>query len=198
MHKGLFNEEDNKSLAETIKELQRTHTETPVEIIDLPQESTLENKVEQARLDELNKITHISQLKNVQGEAPHRKVYFTTGKGKYKLDLDNSPLKPSPAVMLSYKTFEVNYAKQLDSMIYNDKDDLDAEKLIGLIQMVSLVKGTKDLIQVKSTKLSRTLPTIVKCINAFFVKNRSVIFGMEQMFNGMASQEASTQEQPTG
>ena len=198
MHKGLFSEEDNKSLAETIQELQRSHSEPPVEIVDLPQESELEKKAKQARLDELNKITHISQLKNVQGEAPHRKVYFTTGKGKYKLDLDNSPLKPSPSVMLSYKSFETNYSKQLDAMIYNDQDELDVGKLIGLIQMVSLVKNNKDLIQVKSSKLSRTLPVIVKCINAFFVKNRSVIFGMEQMFNGMGHENPTAQEQPTG
>lgn len=197
MHKGLFTDQDNVDLAELIKAKQGTaqHTDQPEAVPVLSDEEFAKIQEEQ-RLAELNKITHVSQLQTLQRRPDTRKAYFTTGKAKYKMDLDHSGLAPSGVTMLSYKSFEVNYLKQLNSVIYNEKDELDPDKLIRLIQMVSHLKDPKDLIQIKSGKFSRTLPLIVKCLNEFFRKNHSVIYGMEQMFNGIGKTDVPDSDYP--
>ena len=188
MTKGIYSGQDNIQLSEMVQDLYRSHEAAkgaPIEVVEIQEPPAAAQVVSQsATIQDLSKITHISQISGAVGQTPPQTTYFTTNKGKYKLDLDTSAFYPTPATMISAKKFKENYAKQLASLIYNDQDELNFEQLIKVVHLVNLTKSQPGLIKVTSAKFSRMLPTIVRCMNEFFSKNYQVLSGIEGMFNG--------------
>lgn len=112
-------------------------------------------------------------------------TYFTGKNTKFHFEIDRTIFEPSPVVRLSPKQFEKNYLQQLESYIYNTKDELDPEKLFALIYLVGYLKEGHFPIKLVSGKHRIQLPKIINTMNLFFNKNKSVIFGIATMFNGM-------------
>lgn len=116
-----------------------------------------------------------------------REVYFVNHNTKIQFSIDRTIFEPSAIVRLSGKNFEQKYLEQLESYIFNNQDELDPEKLFALIYIIGYIKEGHFPIKLVTGKHRIQLPKIVNVFNTYFNKNRSVLFSMATMFNGMSA-----------
>ena len=120
------------------------------------------------------------------------KIYFVEGKSKFHFGIDKTNLEPTAIVRLAGKNFEAKYLAQLESYLYNSKDELDPEKLMMFIYLVSFIEKDHFPIKIVTGRHRIQLPKIIKTLNIFFNKNWTVLSGIAKMFNAMPMQEPQT------
>lgn len=116
-------------------------------------------------------------------------TFFVSHNTKVHFGIDRTIFEPSAIVRLSGKSFEKKYLEQLESYIYNSKDELDPEKLFAFIYLVDVIKKGQFPIKLVSGKHRIQLPKIIATFNTFFNKNYTVLTGISTMFNGMTVQQ---------
>lgn len=116
-------------------------------------------------------------------------IYFTPAKGVIEYKLDNSMFCPSPVVLLQPRQFEKNYLKQLESIIYSTKEDIDVDKLLPLLILFSYVNKKNYPIRIVSSKYKSLLTKVCSVLNNFLNKNYSVIYTMYTTFNSIKDTE---------
>jgi len=125
---------------------------------------------------------------------PKTKNFFTQGKGVTAFNIDNSIFSPTPVTCLAGKRFEDKYVQQLESYIFNNKDELDPDKLIALIYIVGIVHKGHTPITIVTGKYRHLLPKIIAGLNKYFAKNYSTLFSIYTMFNGMSTIQPEVKE----
>lgn len=122
--------------------------------------------------------------------APAKKeTFFVNHQAKASFSIDRTIFEPSAIVRLSGKNFEAKYLAQLESYIYNGKDELEPDNLFAIIFIAGLLKEGKFPLKLITGKHRIQLPKIINVFNTFFNKNYSVIMGIYTMFNGMQVQQ---------
>lgn len=121
-------------------------------------------------------------------KAPERAgTFFVLGKSKVQFSIDRSIFEPNAVTRLSGKRFEEKYLAQLESYIFNKQEDLDPNKLFGLIYLAGFIREGHFPIKIVSAQHHKQMSKIEKVMNLYFNKNYSVIMGIATMFNGMTS-----------
>lgn len=128
----------------------------------------------------------------------HKEVYFTTGKGVFDFQLDGTIFMPSRAVLLQPRKLEELYLKELESIIYNSKEQLDTDKLLPLIILFSYINKKNYPIRIVSGNYRKLLPTVCKTLNYFLNKNFTVIRSIYETFNSIKDSEEERSQQPIG
>jgi len=113
-------------------------------------------------------------------------IFFSSIKGNATFNIDKSVFIPNKVVMLSNKTFYSKYMLQLESMIFNNKDNLGVENLFSFIYLMDYIVKDRYPVLITTGKFKRLLPTIVKVLNDFFNKHYSAVNGIYTMFKGVS------------
>lgn len=113
------------------------------------------------------------------------KVFFSINSGKLNINIDNTIFAPNSIVCLSGKSFNKKYMEQLESYIFNNKDELDQDKVYFIIYIFSFINKKLTPIKITSNKYFSKISTIVSILNKFFNDNYSIIFSMYTMFNSL-------------
>lgn len=147
------------------------------------------------KLDSPSMFTNIQDIFTGNAKAPETKFYFTSGKGKVNFGIDNTIFVPTRLTCLAGNRFKARYKKQLEEIVFANKDDLDADKLINLIFLVDFIKSGNLPVGIRSGGYRKLLPKIVDALNEFFMENYSTLFSIYSMFTGMTHIQPSQQEQ---
>jgi hypothetical protein len=135
----------------------------------------------------LGMFKNIKDIFSAESKTPTVKRYFTHGKGAVIFSVDGTIFEPTSVVCLAGKRFEEKYTKQIESFIFNDKEELDPDKLINLIFLVDFIKNDRVPITITTGRYKRLLPKIIASLNNFFIKNHSTLLSIHAMFSGMTS-----------
>jgi len=101
---------------------------------------------------------------------------------KIVYNIDGTSFEPLPVSLIG-GGFETKYDKQLNTLIFNDKDTMDENKLLEVLMMYNNINRNNYPICIRSTKYVRLLPRIVSSMNKFMNDNKSIIRSMYTMFN---------------
>jgi len=170
--KVLYTEQDNVDLNNTISDFQ-------------PQVINVNNN---------DLYESIKRVFNEGQSVKREEKYFTPFSSKYIYNIDNTIFSPNTLVMLSGKRFEEKYLKQLESIIFTDKEELNTDQLFALVYLFSFINKKQYPIKITSSKFIRMLPKIVGTLNKFFSANHSVIYSIYKMMNSITDTEKETAE----
>lgn len=193
MKNAIYDEQSNNELNAIIDSCIKVNSEAPkTQVTDeilynfTGDESYNPNKTVDQILTPMPDFKHISEVyKNAEMTKPKADKFFTPKKGKIAFSIDKTIFEPSPVVALSTKSFEEKYVKQLEQYIFNDKDDLDVDKIIGILHLITFIKnGTTPIGLVTNGKFKYLLPKICNGMNTFFFKNYATILSILEMFSG--------------
>jgi len=201
MTKHLYSGEDTKELEEVILTIgkNKESIEEPVFDLDdnidtkthIEENNSLQSVSDTSMKLSANNNSLFNDIKNiVTNNTKVEKVIknnFTSGKGVTSFNIDSSCFRPSKVTLLAGKNFESKYQEQLESMLYNSKEDLETDNLFTVIYLADFIKKNYSPITIKSSNFKRNIPIIVRCMNNFYNKNLTVINGIHTMFNGMSS-----------
>ena len=116
-------------------------------------------------------------------------TYFTPAKGVFELNIDGSIFMPSRAILLQPRQFEELYLKELESIIYNSKEQLDIDKLLPLIILFSHINKKNYPIRIVSGNYRKLLSKVCSVLNNFLNKNYTVIRSIYESFNSIKDTE---------
>lgn len=116
-------------------------------------------------------------------------TYFTPTKGVIELNIDGSIFMPSRAILLQPRKFEELYLKELESIIYNSKEQLDTDKLLPLIILFSHINKKNYPIRIVSGNYRKLLSKVCSVLNNFLNKNYTVIRSIYESFNSIKDTE---------
>lgn len=134
-------------------------------------------------------------FENIKGIFAEEKLivrndtYFTPAKGVIELNIDDSIFMPSRAVLLQPRKFEELYLKELESIIYNSKEQLDTNKLLPLIILFSHINKKNYPVRIVSGNYRKLLSKVCSVLNNFLNKNYSVIRSIYESFNSIKDTE---------
>lgn len=112
-------------------------------------------------------------------------IYFTSAKGIFEFQLDNSIFMPSRAILLQPRKLEKLYLKELESIIYNTKEQFSIDKLLPLIILFSYINKKNYPIKIVSSSYKKLLPRICNTLNEFLNKDYIVIRSIYESFNSI-------------
>lgn len=122
-------------------------------------------------------MQELSDLKAIK-----ERTYFTIkGKQKDTFTIDDTNLLPSYKLLLLPKNLEANYLKELEAILFNSNQELDADKVMHICIFYNAVHKFNRPIIVKSIKYVKLLPRVVNVLNAFFNKHCYVISEITHM-----------------
>ena len=118
---------------------------------------------------------------------------FTMSVSKYVYSLDGSGLEPTAKTRLAGSKFEQRYLEQLESILFNNAETIDETKLFALINLYGHIEQISKQdpnakIKLISSVYKNTIPQIVRTLNLFIFKNKSVIQSSYRMFTGTFQQ----------
>lgn len=151
---------------------------------DIPLETT---NPEPVLNDEL--YSNIKNIFATEKLVERKDVYFTPAKGVLELSIDGSIFMPSRSILLQPKKFEELYLKELESIIYNSKEDLDTDKLLPLIILFSHINKNNYPVRIVSGSYRKLLPKVCSILNYFLNKNYAVIRSIYESFNSIKDTE---------
>jgi len=140
-------------------------------------------------------------IKNIFAEEKlvvRNEVYFTPTKGVMEFKLDGTIFMPSSSVLLQPRKFEELYLKELESIIYNSKEQLDTDKLLPLIILFSYINKKNYPVRIVSGNYRKLLSKVCSVLNNFLNKNYTVIRSIYESFNSIKDTEAEHNQQPIG
>lgn len=172
------------------------HDEKPTEA-DVPVKVT-EQTNPAAPLGDPKLFENIKTIFSQEKLVVREDVYFTPHKGVFEFQLDGTIFMPSRATLLRPKKLEELYLKELESIIYNSKEQLDNEKLLPLIILFSHINKKNYPIRIVSGNYRKLLPTVCKTLNYFLNKNYTVIRSIYETFNSIVDSESENKQQPIG
>lgn len=170
--KVLYSEQDNVDLNNTISDFQ-------------PQVINVNNN---------DLYESIKRVFNEGQSVKREEKYFTPFSSKYIYNIDNTIFSPNTLVMLSGKRFDEKYLKQLESIIFTDKEELNTDQLFSLVYLFSFINKKQYPIKITSSKFIRMLPNVVNGLNFFFNKNYSVVYSIYTMFTSIKDTEKEAAE----
>lgn len=116
-------------------------------------------------------------------------IYFTISKGMVDFKIDGTIFSPSKLSLLQPKKFEEIFIKQLESFIYNSKEEIDTSKLFPIIYLFSHINKNNYPIKIVTSGYNKLTPKICNVLNTFFNKNYSVIYSIYTMMNSIKDTE---------
>lgn len=128
--------------------------------------------------------THLQEIAHLSQGAVPKLTYFTLRKGKITLNIDDSPLQPSAAVVVAGKRFEERYRQQLDAILYTEDEELNLASVMRLMTVYEFIERKQFPVNIASQKYPRLALKMVTVLNAFFHENRSTLKGVYGMVNG--------------
>lgn len=134
-------------------------------------------------------------FENIKGIFAEEKLivrndtYFTPTKGVIELNIDGSIFMPSRAILLQPRKFEELYLKELESIIYNSKEQLDTDKLLPLIILFSHINKKNYPVRIVSGNYRKLLSKVCSVLNNFLNKNYTVIRSIYESFNSIKDTE---------
>lgn len=137
-----------------------------------------------------------NNIKNIFAEeklVTRNDIYFTSSKGVMEFKLDDTIFMPSAAILLQPKKFEDLYMKELESIIYNSKENIDTNKLLPLIILFSHINKKNYPIRIVSGNYRKLLPKVCKVLNNFLNNNYTVIRSIYESFNSIKDSEEERQ-----
>lgn len=175
----------------TQNKLYGKNEEIPINVIS--KENT---KVEEITpQDENDKL--LKDIKDVLGNNKvTNNTYFTTGKGLFDLLLDESIFMPSKIILLQPKKLEKLYLKELESILFSSKKELDVDKLLPLIVLFSHINKNNYPIRIVTSNYKKLLPIICKTLNYFLNKNYKIICSIYESFNSIKDTEEERNKTP--
>ena len=169
---------------------------TVEENVKVEEEGTVKVQPVEVKNDQL-----FDNIKNIFAEEKlvvRNDVYFTPSKGAMEFKLDGTIFMPSASILLQPRKFEELYLKELESIIYNSKEQLDTDKLLPLIILFSYINKKNYPIRIVSGNYRKLLPTVCKTLNYFLNKNFTVIRSIYETFNSIKDSEEERSQQPIG
>lgn len=184
-HKALYTEQDNAEFNKKFsEEFNKDKSETSTVIEKSPFGPDIgmieENGATVVKVDNPQLFNNIKDI-FTNSIQPQNKNYFTRGGGLANFNIDKTIFTPSPVVCLSGKKFEEKYLKQLEEFIFTTKENIDTDKLIGIIYLMSFITQNVYPITITTSKHKQLLPKIVFSLNKFFNDNYSTIFSIFTM-----------------
>ena len=143
-------------------------------------------------------------FENIKGIFAEEKLivrndtYFTPTKGVIELNIDGSIFMPSRAILLQPRKFEELYLKELESIIYNSKEQLDTDKLLPLIILFSHINKKNYPVRIVSGNYRKLLSKVCSVLNNFLNKNYTVIRSIYESFNSIKDSEEERRSIPIG
>lgn len=110
------------------------------------------------------------------------RTWFTDGKGKTVINIDDSELEPS-FMMSRGKGFEANYLKHLESLIFNDKE-MDFSKIITLIVIMECIADNTKPIKIQCNKYPRLTRRVINVLGTFIDDNYIVLNKLYEYYVG--------------
>ena len=141
-----------------------------------------------------------NNIKNIFAEeklVTRNDVYFTPSKGVMEFKLDGTIFMPSAAILLQPRKFEELYLKELESIIYNSKEQLDTDKLLPLIILFSYINKKNYPVRIVSGNYRKLLSKVCGVLNNFLNKNYTVIRSIYSMFVPYCDQTIEEQDEET-
>lgn len=176
----------------TQKKLYSNHEEIvidikPKEATNLPETlvEVVESTNELAPTNNNKLFENIKTVFEQEQVIVHKDIYFTPSKGVFDLQLDGTVFMPSRAILLQPKKLEELYLKELESIIYNSKEQLDTDKLLPLIILFSHINKKNYPIRIVSGNYRKLLPKVCNILNYFLNKNYTVIRSIYESFNSI-------------
>jgi hypothetical protein len=121
-------------------------------------------------------------------------VYFTSTRGKFEFNIDNTIFSPSKLTLLQIKKFEDIYLKQLENYIYTSKEEIDPDKLFPILYLFSQLNKNNYPVRIVTSNFNKLLPKICNILNKFYNKNYSVVMSIYTMFNSFKDTEEEKNE----
>ncbi len=116
-------------------------------------------------------------------KAPNTTTFFTASTSNYTYNIDGTILEPK-------STFIKNYKKQLLDVIFKVNNSTSSqEKLLELVVIFNYIANNNIPIQLKSSKYKKTLGSLAKELNEFFVINFKLLAEIYSMFVGVSQSE---------
>lgn len=146
---------------------------------------------------QINNNQLFDNIKNIFAEEKlvvRNDVYFTPSKGVTEFKLDGTIFMPSPSILLQPRKFEELYLKELESIIYNSKEQLDTDKLLPLIILFSYINKKNYPIRIVSGNYRKLLSKVCSVLNIFLNKNYTVIRSIYESFNSIKDTEEEQQD----
>jgi len=174
------------------KPLYERNEEIVIDVKPQETESITTVPLEQPLSEPLSNDQLYSNIKNIfaQEQVIERKdVYFTPAKGVFEFNIDGSIFMPSRTILLQPRKLEELYLKELESIIYNSKEDLDVDKLLPLIILFSHINKNNYPVRIVSGNYRKLLPKVCSVLNYFLNKNFAVIRSIYESFNSMKDTE---------
>jgi hypothetical protein len=139
------------------------------------------NRIEQSKEDKLVNSGSPYALP-VLPVVDRKKIFFTTGKGGRRLNIDDLAIKPSPKCLLS-RNFSEQYYKELSEVVFNDNADIHTERLLSLMACFDHACYTNPPVVLSSGVHVRNLKILASTLNRFFFTNFSVLSSINMMVN---------------
>jgi len=167
----------------TPKKLYSNHEEIEIDV--KIKEETVEPTNTLIPLDNSQMFENIKNIFSQEQVITRKDVYFVLGKGVFEFSLDSTIFMPSKSILLQSKKLEDLYLKELESIIYNSKEQLDIDKLLPLIILFSHINKKRYPIRLVSSNYRKLLPRMCSTLNYFLNKNYAVIRGIYETFNSI-------------
>lgn len=184
------------------KKLYKDNEEIVIDIKHEAEEAdkVIQNKpiVETVSTGENKLFENIKNIFTEEKLVTHNEVYFTTNKGAMEFKLDGTIFMPSNSVLLQPRKFEELYLNELESIIYNSKEQLDIDKLLPLIILFSYINKKNYPIRIVSGNYRKLLSKVCKVLNNFLNNNYTVIRSIYESFNSIKDSEAERNQQQIG
>jgi len=188
MSTRLYSKEDNEQFNSFIDFAKKV--ETPKSLIEHSSEAP-DNNLNTEDKEIVNEVDNkiFDNIKDIflnESKTSELGVLFTTGKGKTSINIDSTIFAPTPLTILFGKRFELEYTRQLENLIFTDKE-LNSDNLMYLIYIMDFIIKGKYPISVKSGKYKYLNGKMVSVLNMFFKKNYTVISSIYTMFAGISN-----------
>lgn len=164
---------------------------TAEENVKVEEEGTV--KVEPIQVNNDQLFDNIKNIFTEEKLVVRNDVYFTPSKGVMEFKLDGTIFMPSPSILLQPRKFEELYLKELESIIYNSKEQLDTDKLLPLIILFSHINKKNYPLRIVSGNYRKLLSKVCSVLNNFLNKNYTVIRSIYESFNSIKDSEEERQ-----
>lgn len=122
------------------------------------------------------------------------KVYFVQNKGKVKFNINNTIFFPSNSTLLLMLNFTNAYLKQLESVLYNSREDIDTTGILEILMLYKYINKGKYPINIIVPGYIKLSSKICYTLNKFFNRNLSVINSIYTSFNSIIETENEQKE----
>lgn len=188
---GLKDEDQTAAPMEPVKVSEVVQEPITAETETISEEAQpVEEAVEQSPVNKINVelAEHVRDLFiNNKMTKPERKVYFST-KGSPNINIGHMSFAPTRMALIS-PMFERTYGRELDKILFNDKAELDQDKLVHLFILYQFINKGEGPIKISFPAFRKHEDKIIRCLNEFFNKNIRVIKSAYEMFNGAMLQK---------